>query len=84
MFCAAVLFLLERDNRIFDCIYTDGNENVCGKYRKIAEMLCAALHFVAESIKLYMNVKAAGVPGAELWQKEKHGHERETEDFDRG
>ena len=35
-----------------DCIYTTGNENVCGKYRKMAEILCAALHFAAESIKV--------------------------------
>ena len=45
-------FFLERDNRIFNCIYADGNENACRKYRKIAEIPHAALHFVAESIKV--------------------------------
>ena len=35
-----------------DCIYTAGNENVCRKYRKMAEMLHAALHFAVKSSKV--------------------------------
>lgn len=41
-------FLLYR----LSCIYTLMDENVCRKYRKMAEMLHAALHFAVKSIKV--------------------------------
>ena len=37
---------------VLNCIYTAGNENVCRKYRKMAEMLHAALHFAVKSSKV--------------------------------
>ena len=64
----------------------------------MAEMLHAALHFAVKSSKVkkadagespLYPVSASSVPGTKLGQKdapqkEKHGHERETEDSDRG